>query len=325
MQSSFAGILSARQLAFAEDPEGKRRADECMEAFLNSREILPQNEFPFAGSDEILKGVFELINRQVFNANLDGVKLEWCEKLKTRAVIAYEQRTHSNNQTYIRCSKAWFENRNRQQFVEAVLVSWIKYFCCKQKPHKKVSFLSLSLSLSVIHQYELIQLYIQKRGSDAGEETSPDLAAYLLYSGIQYFNICFGTNLVVNNNYKPHNDDKDVQEILNSIIIARTSSTGKIKNFTMPPQVKLLTKRITGNKNAVKCKNEKGCGAFCYGQGCPSAFALRQRYFGANIYFLFTVDPLKCFLCEKEIDKGTLNAHYNKDCKAFGRSKENVG
>lgn len=83
----------------------------------------PQAVFPFVGSDEILKSVFDAIDRQVFNGNLNGIKLEWCDELKSRAIIAYEQSTFSTKQTYIRCSKAWFNHRNRKQFVEAVLVS----------------------------------------------------------------------------------------------------------------------------------------------------------------------------------------------------------
>lgn len=102
------------------DREEKRRAEQQM----NSREIFPEAKFPFVGSDEILNSVFDGIDRQVFNANLDGIKLEWCDKLKSRAVIAYERSTYSTKQTYIRCSKTWFKNRNRKQFVEAILVSW---------------------------------------------------------------------------------------------------------------------------------------------------------------------------------------------------------
>lgn len=102
---------------YPEDPEEEKRNN------INSRAILPEAEFPFVGSDEILKVVFDAINQQVFNGNLNGIKLEWCDKLKSRAVIAYEQTTYSTKHTYIRCSKSWFKNRNRKQFVEAVLVS----------------------------------------------------------------------------------------------------------------------------------------------------------------------------------------------------------
>lgn len=115
--------MSARQLWFDMDGEAKRQADENMKEFLNCREILPQTKYAFVGSDTILNGLFDVMNRQVFNANLDGMKLEWCDKLKSRGVIAYEQTTYSTKQTFIRCSKAWFKNRNRQHFVEALLVS----------------------------------------------------------------------------------------------------------------------------------------------------------------------------------------------------------
>lgn len=311
-------ILSSRQLLFAEDPDRKNREDDGMTKFLNSREMLPQSQFPFVGSDEILNGLFDVINRQVFNANLNGIKLEWCDKLKSRAVIAYELITNTTTQTYIRCSKTWFENRNRQHFVEALLVSETD---CKFETNVNFFFSTFVL------QYELIQFYIQKNGDDAGKESSPDLLAYLLDAGLSYFNNCYETNIVINNNYKPHNADvKEVQEILASIIVERTPSTGKVTHFTMAPKVKLLTKRITGNKNAVKCDHENGCGSFCYGDGCSSAGALRERYYGSNIYFSFTVDrPVLCFLCENKGKKGTLNAHLNKDCKAFGRRMANIG
>lgn len=173
-------------------------------------------------------------------------------------------------------------------------------------------------------QYELIQLYIQKRDADASEKSSTDLVAYLLAGGMNYFNVRFGTNLVINNNYNPNNDDTDVKEILASIVDERTPSTGKVGIFTLAPKVKLLTGRIVGNPDSVKCK-KGGCGGFCYTTNCPSAVALRQRYYGSNIYFLFTVDQPQCFLCEKIIKNGALNAHFNKDCKAFGRPKETVG
>lgn len=173
-------------------------------------------------------------------------------------------------------------------------------------------------------QYELIQLYIQRRGSDARKESCPDLLAYLVTSGMNYFNARYETNLVVNNNYKPHKDT-DVEKLLTSIVNERTPLTGKIRNFTMAPKVKLLTERIAGNPDAVKCENEGGCGGFCYTNNCPAAVALRQRYLGSNIYFLFTIDRSECFLCEKAIERGNLNAHFNKECKAFGRPVAPVG
>lgn len=73
----------------------------------------------------ILKAVFESIDQHIFNCNLDGVQLEWCDELKTRAAISYEQRTIAAKQTYICFSKSWFKNRSRKDFVEAVLVRLI--------------------------------------------------------------------------------------------------------------------------------------------------------------------------------------------------------
>lgn len=70
----------------------------------------------------ILTAVFESIDQYIFNCNLNGVKVEWCDELKSQAAISYEQRTFATKQTYIRFSKAWFKNRTRKNFVEAVLV-----------------------------------------------------------------------------------------------------------------------------------------------------------------------------------------------------------
>lgn len=76
----------------------------------------------FVGSVPILTSIFDAIDQHIFNCNLDGVKLEWCDEMKSRAAVSYEQRTYSNKQIYIRFSKVWFGNRTRKQFVEAVLV-----------------------------------------------------------------------------------------------------------------------------------------------------------------------------------------------------------
>lgn len=76
----------------------------------------------FIGSIPILTAVFESIDKHIFNCNMDGVKLEWCDDLKSRAAVSYEQRSYAVKQTYIRFSKAWFKNRTRKNFVEAVLV-----------------------------------------------------------------------------------------------------------------------------------------------------------------------------------------------------------
>lgn len=80
----------------------------------------------------ILTAVFETIDQNFFNGNLEGVKLEWCDELKSRAAIGYEQRTYAATQRYIRFSKAWFKNRTRKNFVEAVLVRfWTHNSICK--------------------------------------------------------------------------------------------------------------------------------------------------------------------------------------------------
>lgn len=180
---------------------------------------------------------------------------------------------------------------------------------------------SLSFSIS---QYELIQLYVQKSKSAAEHEENPHLVVYLLEAAMYYFNERFETNLILNNNYKPDSDDTDVQEILASIANERANERmGLNAGLKMAPNVKLLTKKVAGNKDVVKCS--EGCGSFCYGNGCRSAAALRERFYGANIYFIFALDGLQCFLCEKEISGGTLGAHFNKDCKVFGQPKQTAG
>ena len=78
-----------------------------------------------------------------------------------------------------------------------------------------------------------------------------------------------------------------------------------------------ITNIVAGNKEAVKC--DQNCGSFCYGNGCRAAAALRHRYFGANIYFIYEVDEPKCFLCDEEITRGGLNNHFDQDCQVFKR------
>lgn len=180
-------------------------------------------------------------------------------------------------------------------------------------------FLYSKCLLFLISQYELIQLYMQKSNSAADNEDNPDLVAYLLAGATHYFNARFETNLTINNNYKPNCDGLDVEEIL---VLIENERRGSFHPFKMGPNIKLLTKIVHGNKDAVKCA--EACGGFCYGNGCPSAAALRKRFYGAKIYFIFTLDGPECFLCEKEIKKRSLGAHFNKDCKAFGRPKMTV-
>lgn len=87
---------------------------------------LPVKKSPeptFVGSNVILSSIFDAIDQNVFNCNLDGTQLEWCDKLKSRAAVTYQQHTYSTRRTYIRCSKAWIKNCTRKQFMEIVLVS----------------------------------------------------------------------------------------------------------------------------------------------------------------------------------------------------------
>lgn len=76
----------------------------------------------FTCSLSILTSVYDAIDQNVFNCNLDGIKLEWCDKLKSQVAITYQQSTYTKNQVYIRCSKQWLKNCTRKQFVEAILV-----------------------------------------------------------------------------------------------------------------------------------------------------------------------------------------------------------
>lgn len=80
------------------------------------------NGFDFIGSSSILSSVFDAIDQNVFNCNLDGIKLEWCDKLESRAAVTYQQATYAKKQVYIRCSKQWLQNCTRKQFMEAILV-----------------------------------------------------------------------------------------------------------------------------------------------------------------------------------------------------------
>lgn len=83
---------------------------------------VPQADAPLIGSTSILNAVFDAIDQNVFNCNLDGVKLEWCETLKSRAALTYQQNTFANKQVYIRCSKPYMKDYRRKQFVEVILV-----------------------------------------------------------------------------------------------------------------------------------------------------------------------------------------------------------
>lgn len=83
---------------------------------------LPKVEERLVGSAFTLKAVFDAIDQNIFNCNLDGVKLEWCDKLKSRAAVTYQQNTFASKQVYIRCSKPYLKEYRRKQFVEVILV-----------------------------------------------------------------------------------------------------------------------------------------------------------------------------------------------------------
>lgn len=83
---------------------------------------VPKADNRLIGSISILTAVFDAIDQNIFNCNLDGVKLEWCETLKSRAAVTYQQNTFANKQVYIRCSKSYMKDFRRNQFMEVVLV-----------------------------------------------------------------------------------------------------------------------------------------------------------------------------------------------------------
>lgn len=79
-------------------------------------------KMPFVGSHLILKAVFDAIDRNIFNCNLKGVELEWCENLESRSIFTYQQVTFTKSQVYMRCSEQWMKHYTRKQFIEAVMV-----------------------------------------------------------------------------------------------------------------------------------------------------------------------------------------------------------
>lgn len=168
-------------------------------------------------------------------------------------------------------------------------------------------------------QYEMIQLYIDINDFHGEKEEDDDLTVYLLDAAIHYFNGRFKTNLILNNNYKNNADnDSDVIGLLTRIAESKKSpKMSTFDGFRIAPAVQVLTKKVSGNKEAVKCG--QSCGGFCYGSGCRAAIALRQRYYGASIFFIYTLDGPKCFLCDKKITQGGLNNHFNQDCQVFKR------
>lgn len=141
-----------------------------------------------------------------------------------------------------------------------------------------------------------------------------NLKVYLLDCAFNYLNKRFGTSLIINNNYTKHNaDHSDVKEILDTIAKERKRSSKKalIEGFKNTPNMRVLTKKLSGNSDQFKCT--KGC-TTCY---CEPQMVFRKCFYGANIYAAFTVDEVKCLLCEKEIGQRSLNAHLDNDCNLF--------
>ncbi|KAJ6645280.1 hypothetical protein Bhyg_00484 [Pseudolycoriella hygida] len=160
----------------------------------------------------------------------------------------------------------------------------------------------------------MIQMYMQK---NFAQETNPDLEAFMIHGAMNYFNRKFQTNLTMNHNSDGNYVGSDVKDILSSAAILDINPKLKKRDvMVVDDDVKLWSKKFTGNMDAVKCS--EGCGGFCY---CPAVMELRMAYSGANIYFIFTVKGSQCFLCEKNFKEGTLNAHFNKNCPAFGRPR----
>lgn len=79
----------------------------------------------FIDSNPITNSVFDALDQNIFNCNLDGLKLEWCDTLKSRAAITYQQNTFANKQVYIRCSKPILKDYTHKQFMEVILVKLV--------------------------------------------------------------------------------------------------------------------------------------------------------------------------------------------------------
>lgn len=81
-----------------------------------------RDESAYKFSTAVLSAIFDAIDQNVFNCNLDGIKLEWCDKLESRAAVTYQESTYTKKQVYIRCSKQWLEKCSRKQLIEVILV-----------------------------------------------------------------------------------------------------------------------------------------------------------------------------------------------------------
>ncbi|XP_055317136.1 uncharacterized protein LOC129576301 [Sitodiplosis mosellana] len=240
----------------------------------------PKAESRLIGSTSILSAVFDAIDQNIFNCNLDGVKLEWCETLKSRAAVTYQQNTFANKQVYIRCSKPYLKDYRRKQFMEVIL-------------------------------YEMLCLYMNISTVDK----MPDgLQMHLLKGAIDYLNHCFETDLKINNNYGKDNNTSDVKEILNYVAAERRVGDKKplIDGFKATPGMQILTRKLFGNSEDFECK--QNCG-LCY---CEPAIKFRQHFNGVNIYAIYPVrEDVKCLLCEKEVARGSMEDHLDCDCFVF--------
>lgn len=170
-------------------------------------------------------------------------------------------------------------------------------------------------------QYEAIDLYLSLNA----EENDDDMHVYLLEAAISYLNQHFKTNLRVNYNYRAQeclDDAAEIEKVLDRTARERTVSSQKasMAAFKMAPIMKVLTHRHHGNSRELKCPKEHG--PICY---CPPQLVFRARFFGSNIYAIFTVpEKVKCFLCDKEIEAGTFGAHFEKHCQIFNPSLMSV-
>ncbi|XP_031632713.1 uncharacterized protein LOC116346675 [Contarinia nasturtii] len=235
-------------------------------------------ESTFIGSTSTLKAVYDAIDQNIFNCNLDGVQVEWCDTLKSRAAFLYEQVTFTKRQLYMRCSKIWMKNYTRKQFIEVIL-------------------------------YEMLDLYLRKTAS----QKNTVLHVHLLQGAFRYLNRRFGMDLKINNNFNNKDpNNADIREILKNTSAVRRNSLKKplIAGFKVAPYMKFENTQLVINSN-LHDKNmhldDRELQALFW-----------TRFKGANIYAIFhDSDNMSCLLCQKEIGLGTLEAHLDSDCYVF--------
>lgn len=141
------------------------------------------------------------------------------------------------------------------------------------------------------------------------------LNMYLLECAFRYLNQRFGTDLKINKNYTKDANHSDVDQILDSIASQRKISKKKasIDGFKASASMEILTKKLVGNSKDYKCT--KDCIGVCY---CGPQALFRHRFYGANIYAIFTSNEnVKCLLCEKEMKPETMDAHLDNNCFVF--------